>query len=538
MSVTKRNFYQKATGQRKVLKQTIRPTYKSVDFPADSVFGAENNSPDRPAEIDLEALKKSLYPSEPEEIVPAPITTPPPTEVVESKPVVAESSQPSQESQGFQSSVETQSQPPASQGIESEISEISNMIKQATQKLQELEEKKKQQQEAEAEAAKAEHVEEFNGVDSDQEEYELIKQQLAHSQRLNKKLKKEIEELKESFEKEKKSLEKSVRQLKTEMNQDEAIDNNKFFNFSKELQDAVKAIETLNDPNFKPEVSQVVIKADELPETQDTTLTQVEAKPIELNVPKKIQIDGPTETKASQPTNPELSPGVEQLKQEIQQKVDNVKSKDAKPTKGKKLLMTGVGALVLMLSGGLVTFRLLAKPKVNEKLVDEYMQQANQSQVLGIESQSHVPDGIVADKNSDASLDDTQWAEFESRVFGIRVQYPANVTERLHSANSITFLRKNSYLFKVTKYNTNQDIDEYWDSTKDKGVKYSAEETEFDHLPALYLKVEEDIDYPGDRYLVKYNGNIYDIWFAVDESKYGAEDIERATQMLESFMFI
>jgi len=505
MVAKKRNFYKKKTGQKKVLRQTIRPTFK-IKVPIEDT-------------LELEEDDSAVEESNPSEKAEFDDNT---TSAIESK--VADRPQKSHQDETVKhhSSDQTQAQ----------INEIHSMIEQASAKLLELQEKKKEQEALEAEANEAEEIEEFNGVDNDEEELELIKEQLSYYQSQNKKLKKELSKIKEDFEKEKKLLEKKIKEVKTDVQQSNVVEDNKFFNFSKDLKEAVQAIESLNDPNFKPTVSQVVIKADEAP-TEETASME---KPAEIVVPKKINIEMESEKKKE--TSDAQSKELEELRSQVQKTIDKKSKKEKKNGKEKKLLMTGVGALVLLFGGGLVSYQFTSKPKVNEKLVNEYLEESTQSQVLGIESQSKVPDGIVADKNSSADYDQTEWAEYESPVFGIRVNYPANVTERLHSSNSITFLRKDSYIFKITKYNTNDEIDEYWESIKDKGVAYKASETKFDNLPALSLEIQEEIDYPGNRYLVKYNGSIYDIWYATDSTKYSADDLLRVEKMLDDFNFI
>lgn len=544
MAKLKRNFYKRNTGRKHVLKQTIRPTYKKsdnnkTDEPNVSMmdFAVLESEPSTEVNTDLpldSESEKNMHTSD---------KSPPPNKP-DSQP---EKSQP-------QPQIEVEFDEPkidqsavsqnTDDSTQHEIEEISSIIEQAKKRLEELEEKKRQQELAESQQAEVEVVEEFNGVDSTDEEIELMKEQLEHTQSENRKLKHELELIKKDFENEKKSLEKTVKNLKSELHQTKPIQDNKFFDFSKELREAVSAIETLNDPNFKPESSQVVIRADELPAAESQSPSQPpEVTPADIKEPKKLRLELPIVNKTktqeadkNQPDEPASKTGADpKSEQPDDTPQTNASKKDKK--KSKKLLMAGVTVLFILAGGGLVSYQLTSTPKVNESLVEEYMQESVESKVLGIESQSKVPDGIVADKHSTASLDETKWAKYDDPIIGIRLDYPANVTERLHSSSSITFLRKDSYIFKLTYYTSDEELTDFWEKIKDKGVAYSSEEVLFKSKPALLLSLQEEIEYPGNRYLVKVNDKIFDIWFATPSEAYEADDIARVERMLKGVSF-
>lgn len=497
---TRRSFYKKSQRRKKPLRQVIRPTYAKSAAPETDVEEQEiqTQSPEFfPVKSTSTRAKSTI------DAVGARVLTKPATKYsYDAEP---------DEDEDDQVEVESKSDP------SDEISRISQMIKQASAKLAQLEEQKRIQEE---EAARSRHdeVEEFDGMDDD-EEKEMLREQLEQYRMANNRLKKEMTSLKTEFEEEKSKLERDIHKLRNETGKFKPVADNKLFSFSTELSEAIKAIDSLKDPNFTPVASEVVIKADELPPEPKTILLDVDkpvvATPAPVATPTVVEPEKPKPEAAAT----EVAP-------------DNKKSKE------KKLLVTGVTVLVVMFGGGALSYALTSKPAVDGRLVEEYLEN-NPTQVLGAQSpKASVPDGIVADKNSDAAYDETQWADYRDPVMGFSVRYPANVTERLHTSSSVTFMRKDSFIFKINRYTSDKSVAEYWESIKDKGVKYEAEEITFVGQPALKLELQEIVQYPGDRYLVMYDGVVYDIWFATDPGVYGADDVKRAKDMLDSFRII
>lgn len=499
----KKNFYKKASSGKKVLKQTIRPTHnraKSVDLDEHD-DDQEESTPFFPVSMNQGRAKSDKSDN----------SAKPPSEPTDDSPGASP---------------------------DEEIAKITEMIKQASARIQQLEEEKFRQQE---EAAKAQvtEVEEFDGVDDD-EETELLKEQIDYYRAQNQKLKKELKTLRTEFEKEKESLKKDVNRIKKEVNRPAPVEENKFFSFTDDLKEAVKAIESLTDPDFKPVANEVVIKADEAPsgdEPVKTQLTQVTPnqtpqQPIQtVDTQKSETAPAPAQAPQAQPVDAAPAPPAAA-------EADD-EAKKEKKSKEKKLLVTGVTALLVLVGGGVVSYALTATPQVDSRLVEEYMANNENSQVLGAQSpRAQVPDGIIADKNSDALYDETEWANHSDQVMGVRINYPANVTERLHTSNSITFMRRDSYIFKITKVQTDLDLESYWEANQDRGVSYVASDSELGTRPALYLELAEVVSHPGDRYLVAHDGAIFDIWFATDPTVFGEDDVRRAKDMIEKIRFI
>ena len=65
-------------------------------------------------------------------------------------------------------------------------------------------------------------------------------------------------------------------------------------------------------------------------------------------------------------------------------------------------------------------------------------------------------------------------------------------------------------------------------------LQYKDSESTFKNNEALFLELEEASQFPGNRYLVKKEEVIYDIWYATKSEKFEEDDIKRAKYMLDS----
>lgn len=406
-----------------------------------------------------------------------------------------------------------------------EIQHLQKLIQEASDKIQSIEEKKLEAQKAQQTEPK-EEVEAFNGVSSSEEADTIIRERLNHLQKENLKLKNQLELIHNDFKKEKQDLDKTIKTLKTELHRSAPIQENKFFSFSKELREAVKAIENISDVSIPSRGTQVVLES----QPPTTNMVETNSEPIKAQ-PKLITTSQTppdqqpsTTTKDSQPPeNPSLTP----------------KSDDSpKPSgKEKKLLITGVALLVVLMLGGILSFQLTARAKVNEKLVEEYLQvQGAQSGELTQASKTN--NGITPDKQLELPYEETQWEVVEEPAVGVRVRYPANLTERLHSSNGITFMRKDSYIFKFLGVPSDKTIEEYWEERKESGVKYEANQIDFKNKPTLHLTPLEELEYPIEKYITKHKDMIYEFWFAAPSQKYSEADFKRIEDMKQSVTFL
>jgi len=386
--------------------------------------------------------------------------------------------------------------PPDSLPDSDQISQLKDLIEQTSLKLQQLEVNQTQAPVNQPAPVQTD-PEEFNGVSSEPEEHELIHESIQSLKRQNQKLKAQLELVQEEFEKEKKSLEKTIQKLKTDLHRTTPIQDNKFFSLSKELSEAVQAIKELSPqaelplttPNNSPLLTQ------ETPQPASPQVIKADSPPAETTPPKK------------------------------------------KVTKEKKLLITGGSLLALLSFGGFLSYKLTSTPSVDPKLVNDYI---NQGQVQGIQSSASpsAPTNKQADKNAQQPFDQTKWETFKDSLLGVQLQYPVELTERLHSQQGITFLRSDGYLFKLQLFPTDLELEEFWEKQKDTGLAYEAEATQFKNLPALKLTLSDSAEYPGDRYLVKTSDGIFDIWYATQSDKFSHDDFQRVDYMLQSIAFL
>ena len=329
--MAKRNFYKKSGDSKKVLKKIIRPTHKKISkktdiSESDEVAKKENpvsapktkpedsdlrsllmSPPDLDTirhttkenrEITTEALSAPIDENQDEDdevdtkgsslddLVDNEIEVKTPDTMDETTHTqndeTTEELEPREFSKAPESSEETKQ-------TQSEIDEIQRIIQQASSRLQDLEKQKREEEERKAKESENVVVEKFDGVSDSSEEIALIKEELAHYQKENKRLQHELSLIKEDFTKEKELLEKTVKELKKKSHTKNPVEDNTFFSFSDQLKDALEMIDTLNDPNFKPHQSEVVIPQ------AGTTNSQMETKPapkkLNLTMPKVIKVD-------------------------------------------------------------------------------------------------------------------------------------------------------------------------------------------------------------------------------------------------------
>ena len=395
-----------------------------------------------------------------------------------------------------------------------DMDEIGQLISRASQKISRLEQ-------AKAKYLPDNSQDSFDGVNSQEEDLLLLKEQLRHTESKAKELELELEKLKENHSSEKEHLEKSIKLLKTELKVNSPLPKNKIFTFSKEIKEAVEEIKSLT--------------------SSENTQTQTVLPPT-TNLPMIPETSQPSVETPQ--TGPE--PSIETLSKsdaDIHNNIDpqnslnsvskNQISKTKKIPKRKKLMILGGIILVILTASGAVGISLTNKPKVNQELVNQYLQ--NTGQVQGAQSKAAESQN-KGDKKLDVPLEATVWETYKDPIMGIQFQYPANVTEKLMSQSSITLLRKDGHLFKLQQINSSDDLKTYWESIKSIGLEYEAKETMFKNHKALFLQLKDTTEYPGDRYLIKIKDSIFDIWFATKSDAFKPEDYDRVQKIIDSLV--
>lgn len=143
-----------------------------------------------------------------------------------------------------------------------------------------------------------------------------------------------------------------------------------------------------------------------------------------------------------------------------------------------------------------------------------------------------------AESFADVPFDQTTWEVANDSEFGIQFDYPKNASNRTRTlgGNNLWVLRKNGYMLKISRFQTTDTLDAWWQvnqknySDESKGVK-----TTFKGLPAMYVESKVKTVTSGSSYFVRRTDGIYQIWIK-DESA-ATDDGQRLTRMMESFTF-
>lgn len=377
---------------------------------------------------------------------------------------------------------------------------------------------------------------EFNGIGGVSEERTLLKEQLKHLERENLKLKHQLDLLKTDYESEKNHLNATIRDLKSELHRTAPLTDNKFFTFSKDLRQVVDSVKALTDEELQD------VPANDSSEDHFIVNDIIRPEPtvaIESPLTNKSvlgRLDGPREVvKTETAANSENKLEHEASKHPLNPGIKKVSTK----TKTVIAASTAV-ALVVFVAG---TLLLNQKPEVNQAIVNEYLE--NKGQVEGVATAttnptaSPTPSLIKKEfKNAIATFEETQWEVFRDEFLGFQVEYPGNVTDLLHTGNTITFLRKEGYLFKMQRIQTTKNLDEYWQSVKESGLTYQEEAVTLGIHKALHLILDEEVEYPGNRYLLKIGDHIFDIWYATTNPAFDEDDMRRVDRMIETMRFL
>lgn len=399
-----------------------------------------------------------------------------------------------------------------------EVQQINELIQQATNRLKQIEEEEAQRAKLRYEAASEDEPEEYDGMSDEQEQLKLLSEEIDNLRREHKKLHQELTDLKQEFVDGKKVLEKKVSQVKSEVVTETKVEKSKpTFSFSDELDKALKAIETMGTDLSNLDESFVQI--DQPPPEPTTNLTETETKaavPLAtLAKTEDVKTDKPTQAEEVQPT----------------------KVEDPKKGKEKKLLMAAVTLFFILVAGGGVSYKLTSSPAVDPKLVDEYLSQVPEGQVMGmINTAKTSPSGIEGNKDAEVSYDQLEWDKYSNLSLGIEVSYPANAIERLQGSNSVTFLRKDSYIFKVQIIDSSLDLEDFWTTRQDPSVKTDTIAETFKDKPALHVIPLTPTEYPGERYLIKQANSIVEVWFALEGGGFTSDEAKMAQTMLESLV--
>ncbi len=412
-----------------------------------------------------------------------------------------------------------------------EIEDIQNLIQQATKRLMELEQKATETPIHEDEAP----IDAFDGISNPTEQVEMLSAQLERSQKEAKELKEKMFELERAQKHEKEQMNKTLHTMRKDMYRAAPLHDTKFFSLSNELKDALKAIETITETDLETIDLEAVASAPTL------VLPQPDAAPAATTPPVAIPVSAPVSEKPKE------------IVKEAQVEGANKAEATEPKKKKKKLLITGAAAVaVLMLLSGALSLQLKSGTDVDDALVEEYLKQQTEGDVAGIATENPAANAQTASAppaqaqsqptkfdqaQADVPFEQTIWDTFKEPIFGIEMEYPVNAVNIIKTDSSITFIRKNGYIFKVQRVETALELEEYWKQIKATSLNYKVTPKDFAKQKALHLELEDITDFPGDRYLVKVGDAIFDVWYATASEKFVADDMKRVEKMLSSMVF-
>lgn len=360
----------------------------------------------------------------------------------------------------------------------------------------------------------------FDGISTPNEAKDLYDQALSYERKKARSVEDQIKVIESENEKEKRELEAQIRELKRELHRTAPLHDTKFFSLTKELKAAIEDLDrvasTYTGPAVRPATS-----VDRIMPVSLNPLS-VQAQPVVSPVVKTVT--KPVETVVASVTEAPAQP---------------VSESEKKSLAKKKTLVTGVSAVILLfvISGAAGMF--LSKPKVDEKLVAQYLPQAGQVQGAQTSQPAASPTTEEPDPSqADINFEQSVWADYNDGAFGITLQYPKNAVKVIRTDSNITFIRKTGYLFKVQRIETSFTADEYWKQIQATSLNYVATSEKFKGKVALKLELEDMTDYPGDRYLIKEGKYVYDVWYATSSSNFTPDDIKLADKMLASLSVV
>jgi hypothetical protein len=410
-----------------------------------------------------------------------------------------------------------------------ELSEIERMIQSTSEKLEDL-----HLDSMAEESVAQEEPDVFDGISGEKERLHLLEEQLKFEQKKAARIKHEMALIKAEFEQEKKSHEVTLREIRKDMHRSSQIEEPEFFSLSRELKGAIDAIEKLVDQGVPKEVAN-------------------NSDPVD----QELVIQNKPETSQAVKTEPRIVAKTPEMKKEqnmvLKSETDEEQIKKiSKTDKKKKMMITGgVAMLVLITISGGVSYSMFSKPAVNDELVQEYLNKSQEGEVAGTTDEAGT--GVPSEEQKQTQMQgtykaeeammaevayaDSVWQKLNDPIWGVQLEYPENSVKMVRTESSITFSRKEGYIFRIQMIDTGLELDIYWDQIKATNYTYMAEHVDFKSRDALKLTLQDDVEFPGNKYLVKIGDKIFDIWYATTSSKFSTDDLKRVDHILESLVF-
>jgi hypothetical protein len=136
-------------------------------------------------------------------------------------------------------------------------------------------------------------------------------------------------------------------------------------------------------------------------------------------------------------------------------------------------------------------------------------------------------------------FDQTEWETQTDSEFGFSVRYPKNTSNRVKTigGSNVWFLRFDSYLMKITREETRDTLEQWWeksrafyelDSTVEKGV--------FKNRPAWIITPTIPAKHSGTTYIFATKTGVMQVWVKDEDPE--TDDGKRITRMVESLTIL
>ncbi len=277
-----------------------------------------------------------------------------------------------------------------------------------------------------------------------------------------------------------------------------------------------------------------------VPAQQLTTTQQDQTQSVNTNA------EPPQDSKASSNQIKKLSSVFSKKKKKVAKKIvhdDQAHKEEKHKGGGIGKLAIRAAVILLLATSGVVAFKL----KNADQLREMYTSKATEAVKQAAEQTSKAPDGFssspaeqkYAEAYTEASFENTLWTEYNDSELGIKLVYPQNTSFRLKPVGSVNlwFLRRNGYLLKVERIETEQSVDEMAKNISEQ-VDYKLESMNIQNYSTIHMILQENLPVRGNMYLVKVDNTIFKIWYKTFLPGEDPDDEKRVRKMLDSLQFI
>jgi hypothetical protein len=134
----------------------------------------------------------------------------------------------------------------------------------------------------------------------------------------------------------------------------------------------------------------------------------------------------------------------------------------------------------------------------------------------------------------------TEWKSFSSTEFGVELDYPKNTSNIMYNSggSNVWFLRRNGFLLKFTKIETNIPLDAWWNANQTSYLTSTTRiaKTTFKGMSAYSVYSAQKTPTSGTSYFVQGNGSIFEVW--VKDEPATTDDGKRLERMVETLKLI